>query len=190
MSKKTWLALVPLLLLGSATGAQEKEKEKEKPEAVAKQPLTPVKLQVVFSRYMDEKKISSLPYTLSLNANGRFGRLRMGIQVPIQTTVNNIATTVYKDATNNVDCGAESQSDGRFKVSCSLEQSSLYAAESSTPKQGIGPASLLGGTPVLRTFRSEAELLLRDGQTAQYTAAADPVSGELLKIDITLTVVK
>jgi hypothetical protein len=32
--------------------------------------------------------------------------------------------------------------------------------------------------------------MLRDGQSTQYTAATDPVSGEVLKIDVTLTVVK
>jgi hypothetical protein len=44
--------------------------------------------------------------------------------------------------------------------------------------------------PVLRSFTSNFTILLRDGQTAQYTTATDQVSGEVLKIDATLNVLK
>ncbi len=177
MNKKIWSAILPLVLLSPVFGAEEEPKEG--PRKV----LVPLKLLVVFSRYQGEKKVSSLPYTLSVNAEGRPARLRMGIQVPIQTMANNTPTVQYKDASNNLDCSVETLDAGRFKVSCSLEQGSIYEAEPGRPM--TSPAG-----PVLRTFRSETDLLLRDGQTTQYTAATDPVSGEMLKIDMTLTVVK
>ena len=177
MKKKIFSAILPLVLLGPAFGAEEKPKEGPR------KPLVPLKLQVVFSRYQGEKKVSSLPYTLSVNSEGRPARLRMGIQVPIQTMANNVPTVQYKDATNNLDCSVETLDDGRFKVACSLEQGSIYEAEA-------GRSVSLPSGPMLRSFRSETDLLLRDGQTAQYTAATDPVSGEMLKIDMTLTVVK
>ncbi len=44
--------------------------------------------------------------------------------------------------------------------------------------------------PVIRTFRTSLKLLMRDGQTVQSTMATDPVSGRVLKVDITLSVVK
>lgn len=180
MNKKLWSAILPLVLLSPALGAQEILKPKDGP----RKPLVPLKLQVVFSRYQGEKKVSSLPYTLSVNADGRPVRLRMGIQVPIQTQMpNNVPTVTYKDAANNLDCGAEALDDGRFKVACSLEQGSIYEAEP-------GRAMSTAAGPMLRTFRSETDLLLRDGQTAQHAAGTDPVSGEILKIDVTLTVVK
>jgi hypothetical protein len=177
MNKKILSAILPLVLLGPAHGAEE-----EKPKEGPPKPLVPLKLQVVFSRYQGEKKVSSLPYILSVNSEGRPARLRMGIQVPIQTMANNTPTVQYKDASNNLDCSVETLDAGRFKVSCSLEQGSIYEAE--------GRSVSLPSGPMLRTFRSETDLLLRDGQTAQYTAATDPVSGEMLKIDMTLTVVK
>lgn len=185
MNKKVWAAIVPLLLLSSALGAQEGPK----PEAPRK-PLIPLKLQVVFTRYLGEKKVSSLPYTLTVNAGGRVTRLRMGVMVPVQTVANNTTTVVFKDATNNVDCSAETLDDGRFKLNCSIEQSSIYSEDGA---RAIGPAATdasLTRTPLLRTFRSEAELMMRDGQTSQFTSATDPVSGELLKIDLTLNVIK
>jgi hypothetical protein len=43
---------------------------------------------------------------------------------------------------------------------------------------------------MFRSFRASFVPLLRDGQTVQYTAATDPVSGEVVKIDVTVTVLK
>ena len=48
----------------------------------------------------------------------------------------------------------------------------------------------LANVPAFRTFKSTFVPILRDGQTAQYTAATDPVIGEVVKIDVTVTVLK
>ncbi len=42
----------------------------------------------------------------------------------------------------------------------------------------------------MRNFAYRAALTLRDGQTAQYVSAADPLSGEIHKAEITLNVIK
>ena len=44
--------------------------------------------------------------------------------------------------------------------------------------------------PSFRNFNSSFTALLRDGQTMQYTSATDPVSGEVMKIDVTVAVMK
>jgi hypothetical protein len=181
MISKLASALVSSLIAVSTIAAQETIKPAEKPRKAP----TPLRLQVVYSRYQGEKKIASVPYTISFNSDDRPARLRMGVQVPIQSTsgnVNAIPTIQYRDVGNNIDVNANELEDGRFKLSCNFEQSSLSSADAAG-----------GGTnlaPVLRNFRSEANLTMRDGQTVQYTAATDPVSGEVLKIDVTLTVVK
>jgi hypothetical protein len=33
-------------------------------------------------------------------------------------------------------------------------------------------------------------MVLKDGQTTQLTTAADPISGDVMRVDVTLTVVK
>jgi len=48
----------------------------------------------------------------------------------------------------------------------------------------------VAGVPAFRSFTSSFNLLLKDGQAAQQTSATDPVSGEVLKIDVTVTVLK
>ena len=185
MRKKMSAALLALVLMGAGAKAEDEQKA-EKP----RKPGTPLKLQVVFSRYQGERKVGSFPYTLSVNADDRPTRLRMGINVPLMYEGKEFpGNVVYKSVGNNVDCSAEALDDGRFKVACSLEQSSVHSANGERKATGSGgDTSLL--PPLLRTFSSEATLLLRDGQTAQYAAATDPVSGEVLKIEVTLNVVK
>jgi len=39
-------------------------------------------------------------------------------------------------------------------------------------------------------YRSDVSFFLRDGQTTPLTAATDPVSGDIVKVDVTLSVVK
>jgi hypothetical protein len=175
------------LVLSAGTGATADEGPKQ-----PQKPVTPLKLQIVFSRYLGEKKVASLPYSLSANANGEATHLHMGIQIPLKyegkDTPGNV---VYKNAGNDIECSVEALDDARFKVRCNFRQSSVYSVDGDPRTVGEGPlprAPLL--PPILKNFETDATLILRDGQTAQHTAAADPVSGELVRIDVTLSVVK
>ena len=52
-----------------------------------------------------------------------------------------------------------------------------------------------GDTPlrtqlILRRFSVSLSLPVRDGQAVQNTVATDPVSGRVMKVDVTLSVVK
>jgi hypothetical protein len=76
-----------------------------------------------------------------------------------------------------------SQSDGLFNLDIKLNDSSV----SFDPKES---AQAVKGIPALRNFTSNFSILLKDGQTAQYASATDPVSGETVKIDVTVNVLK
>lgn len=177
--KKMTAAFLGIVLWGASASAQEPAEEGA---GRPRKPETPLSLLVVFSRYQAETKIGSFPYTIPVNANGRPGRLRMGINVPLKYEgKDSPGNVIFKSVGNNVDCAAESLDGGRYKLSCNVEQSSLHGSEIS--RSAPDP-------PVLRTFNSEAVLILRDGQSAQYASATDPVTGETLKVQMTLTVVK
>jgi len=155
-----------------------------------KRTLVPLKVQFVVSRYAADKKVSSLPYTLWITANGKeTTSVRMGVQVPIVTSTFNqkdgtlSPTYQYRDVGTNIDCNATSQADGFFVLEIKLNDSSV----SIDPKE---TAPILKGVPAFRNFTSNFSILLKDGQTAQYASATDPVSGETLKVDATLTVLK
>ena len=44
--------------------------------------------------------------------------------------------------------------------------------------------------PAFRSFRSSFAMLLQDGQSMQYASATDPISGEVMKIDVMVSLAK
>jgi hypothetical protein len=181
MSTKLPSAVLSMVLLAATSPGEENSAEKPK------KPGAPLKVQVVYSRYEGEKKVSSMPYTLYLTADDKPTFMRFGLQIPIQTIANNTPTVQFKDVSTNLDCGAEALEDGRFKVALQVEQSSLFSADA-TYKPLPGSSGL--ANTILRSFRSSNVLYLRDGQSTQFIAATDPTNGEVLKIDVSLSVVK
>lgn len=158
--------------------------------AQEKTALVPLKLQLVVSRTLGEKKISSLPYTLWVTAN-RPGEtnLRMGVEVPVPSTMigKDGASTpsyMYRPVGTNIDASATSAAEGFFNVSITLNDSAVQFDSKDTSRGG------LSGVPSFRNFLAKFGILLKDGQTAQYTSATDPVSGETLRVDVTLNVLK
>lgn len=175
--------------------AQDKEKSAEAGKAAESQKaITPLRVQVVFNEYDGEKRISSLPYTLLVNADsgGPQAAVRMGLRVPIETSggVPNVAKQFqYQDLGIDLDGTANAADNGKFVLRLSVEKSSAYA-----PGSGQKPVSFegaeIGGQPIIQRFRSQINLLARDGQTIQSTIATDPVTGHVLKVDVTLNVIK
>jgi len=44
--------------------------------------------------------------------------------------------------------------------------------------------------PMFVTRNTRSDVILRDGETQTYSSATDPASGEVVKVDVTLTVLK
>jgi hypothetical protein len=180
--KNTLVSIVTLVLIAAAA---------PRPALAQERPLVPLKVDLVVSRNAGDKKVSSLPYTLWVTANEpREPRssLRMGVQVPVPST--RVAgkddppppAFSYRNVGTNIDCSATTIADGRFNVKITLNDSAVQF----DGKESRGTA----GLPSFREFSSSFTLLLKDGQTATYTSATDPVSGETLKVDVTLAVLK
>src|SRR5712692_7173557 len=117
-----------LLLLGALFQptlhlcAQEKPKAEER----VKVP-TPIKVQIVFTEFEGEKKISSMPYAFTVITDEKVGgnystSLRTGIRVPIELESKDQKTT-YLDIGTNIDCGIKAEDDGRFRLYLSFERS-------------------------------------------------------------------
>ena len=88
----------------------------------------------------------------------------------------------YQDVGTNIDCFADQLDNGRYSLAVTVDDSSIYPDE-----QGAGTAK---GSPSFRSFRATNALILRNGETGQFTAATDKVTGETVRVDVTLTVVK
>jgi len=185
------------LVFGFALASSVIVRTQEKPAPPAPKPapasVTPLKVSVVVSRFQGEKKLSSLPYTLSVNAGSR-ATLRMGAKVPVMMMMTaNMPKDLpqggpvqYQDVGTSIDCSVSAvQDDGRFRVEITIDDPSVYG-EGPNPTDNKPPP----GNPSFRSFRASDSMVLRDGQTSQFTTATDKVSGEIVKVDVTLTVVK
>jgi hypothetical protein len=153
--------------------------------------VIPAKVDVVIQRYQGDKRVASLPYSLTVSINGQGSAmrtsLRMGVDVPIGTTTTTregVTTTQpsYRNVGTNVDCSATSRDDGRFD---------LYVNVSDSAISSVGSTGRVSGEPLaFRTFTTSNSLALRDGQPMQFTAATDPVTGDVIRIEVTLTTIK
>ena len=188
MKRTALAALLCALFYSSAyLAAQEKPKTEEKTDT--KRDLTPLRVQVLIAEYDGEKKISSLPYTLLVNAEGTRGQkasIRMGLRVPIATSASQYQ---YQDVGTNLDAWAGKVEDGRFTLHLGVERSSTYSSSAKQPAS-TGGNEVLANQPVIQQFRTELDVLIRDGQTIQTTLATDPVSGRVTKVELAVSVVK
>jgi hypothetical protein len=170
-----------MLLMGNA-GARAQEK--------ASGPPVPLKVQVVLSRYEVDRKLASMPYTLLVNAGERDNRvtLRMGVALPVTTNGKDGPTVSVYDVGTNMDCTATVGDAGRFKINLAVNHTSVLESDQ---KQLQAAIPRPGATAqLIRSFTSSFSLNLKDGETGQSIAATDPVTGEVMKIDVTVHVVK
>ena len=152
--------------------------------------VTPLKVLVVLSRYDGERKLASMPYTLLVNAGDRDNRatLRMGVALPVTGVGPNGPTVTIHDIGTNMDCTASPTEDGRFRIGLAVNHSSVYETDQTHLQATIPRPG--DSAQLVRSFTSSFSLLLRDHETGQSIAATDPVTGEVMRIDVTLTVVK
>lgn len=164
------------------------QKAVKTPEARPERPARPaptanLRVQLVISRHRNDKKTASLPYTFNVTAGGDRTRLRMGVETPVPVGPGSTSFN-YKTVGTNIDCTARELGTGVYQVWINLENSSAAAGEKSDSDVPMTSA------PLFRKFETGLNLLLRDGQTAQAVASTDPVTGEVVKIDVTMNVVK
>jgi Flp pilus assembly secretin CpaC len=153
--------------------------------------VQPLKVQVTVSRFDGDKKVMSLPHTILVNASQEraWSKVRMGFEVPVRVGTTDkdgkspAVTHQYRNVGVNIDCRASTTEDGRYALEGTVEQSSLYEPQ---VRAGTGPPDL----PLFRTFSSPINATLRDGQSMTTATATDPVNGETVRIEVSLTVVR
>ena len=152
---------------------------------------TPVRVQIVFTEFEGDKKISSMPYAFTVVADEKMGgnystSLRTGIRVPIETEGKDQKTT-YMDIGSNIDCGIRTEEEGRYHLYLIFDRSALYPNKSSEGERlVVNP----GGQPVVRQFRTSENLILKDGQTSENLLSTDPLNGHTLRVSVTINVQK
>jgi hypothetical protein len=190
ISRLVMNAAVLLLLIPCVVRAQQKPTGDTPPT----ESVTPVKVQVVLSEYEGAKKINNLLYVVPVNAlDGKFSptsSIRDGVRVPVVTSISKTGENplTYIDVGTNLDIRVKHSEDGRFMVDLTVDRSSLYANTGTKD----GNTEWIPGEPppTIRQFRGVVSILVRDGQAGEQTAATDPLTGQVLKVDVLLTVSK
>ena len=187
-----------LLLLGILSPivlAQDKPKTDDKTRVEVQ--TTPIKVQIVFTEFEADKKIKSLPYVMYMNApdsselRAGWVKFRIGSRLPIYVGKNEMQ---YMDVGTNVDARSAYTGDGHVLLQMTLERS-WVEGEVSVPmmRSDSSPSDPSGGhfqEPIVRGFKSELDLKLREGQPVESNMATDPISGRVLKVEISFAVVK
>lgn len=185
--------LATLVLVTPRLYAQDKEKpvDAAKPGETARA-ITSLRVQVVFTEFDGDKKIGSLPYTFLVNADDRGApaAVRMTFHVPVETGNAGAKHVGQYPLTTNLDGRAEKTDDGRFLLRLSLEKNSIYLTSADQKPSSLGGNEVSASEPIQQDFRTQVNLLIRDGQTIQSTVATDPVTGHVTKVDVTVNVIK
>jgi hypothetical protein len=192
MKKPVYLLLLAaaLSLASTQAFAQDKPQEKSKSDDKAR-PSVPIKVQIVFTEFDGDKKISSMPYTFmaiadEMRGGGYSTSLRTGVRVPVEMGSKD-QQTIYMDIGSNIDCGIRSEDDGRFHVYLIFDRSALYPNKSSEGERMVASPN---GQPLIRQFRTSDNMILKDGQTSENIMSTDPLNGHTLRVSVTINVQK
>jgi hypothetical protein len=191
-------SMIFMLALPSLFGqdVEIKDKKTKKEVAVISEaplPDVPVKVQILLTEFEGTRKVSSLPYTIYTIATisesyAHAAHLRLGLKVSVPVDSN---TFQNYDVGTNIDCHVEPRSDAQYGLDFTIERTSLSThgvnGEESEWKPGEASST---SRPLIRSFKDMFMLIMRDGHTMEGTSAVDPVTGHVLKVEVTLNVLK
>jgi hypothetical protein len=144
-----------------------------------------LRVQLVINRLEGEKKLGSLPYAFVVTPNmGNQMHIRFGVEAPVPSP--NFAADAgkpgpveYRSLGTNIDCfNVRDLGSGRYQFDINLQNSAALP--------GQDPAK--DTRPLFRRFETSFTAVLRDGQSMQTIASTNPVTGEVIRIDVTLNV--
>lgn len=198
--RKAVISVVVLLfgVLSLFCSAQDKPKAEDNPKAEAHS--TPVKVQIIFTEFEGDKKVKSLPYVLYMNAAdapelkpGTWVKMRVGSRVPVYTG-GSTGSMTYLDVGTNIDARSAYTGEGRLLLYLNLERSwvegDVVVPVAKSDGSALDTSSGHFREPIIRNFRSELDVKLREGQSSESTMATDPFSGKVLKVDVSFTIIK
>jgi hypothetical protein len=175
---------LPIVLAAWVVTGQTNSKQppaqpaREQPSSAAEPALT-VRVHVLLTRHNGEKKVASQPHVLLTVADGKTKYLRTGVEVPVAGDVVLKDGVTYKSIGTDIYCIVSPQADGRLLTDVDVNASWIY------PEGDKGAAR-----PTFRNYRLDGSAFFRDGQTIELASATDSVTGEVVKAEVTVTIVK
>ena len=149
-------------------------------------PVSTLKLTVVISRFSGEKKIGNLPFVLLLTPTNDRTTVQMSSSVPMPSSSvpGGGLSYSYQNVGTNISASSDRElSPGQYIVNLTISDSQMLS-------DAAAPSELTKGLMRTQSFSSGVRLPLRDGQTISYNAATDKLTGDLVKVEVTLNVLK
>jgi hypothetical protein len=164
----------------------------------------PVQVDVVMTRWQGDKRISSIPFVLIANPSSRGSStsLRMGVDVPVGTSTSNVTqtsgattsspravatakvATEFRNVGTDIDAQLTRIDATAFSVYLNIRDSSIFSSDQTKlPNTMVDPTAF-------RTFSASNTLNMNDGQTRLFGVATDKITGETMRIEVKLTVLK
>jgi len=172
--KKTIAISLWATLLAALTPAWAQEAPAKAAEAT-RPPGKRLRVQFQETRLRGESTTATRATTLALHADAEGASVSVGSQVPISVAGKEATTTLMKSVGVEGRAKVETLADGRYRLDAHFEESSVLAPLVS------------GDNPILLVVRGESRLVLREGETVPFASAVDPVTGEVVRVDLTVT---
>lgn len=199
-----------LMCVAPARGQNASGSEKKERGSVSLTQPTPLKVLVVISEFDGTKKIANLPYTLYTVTEGAAGpgsgprqSMRYQLRVPVVTNTFQPAFVApskgtplvntqfqWHDVGTDIDYGAYTTAGDSYELFFTLDRSWASLPSPTGERTALENGSITTGQPILPHFRNSFVVVLKNGQTVEGASATDPVSGHVLKVEVTLTVLK
>ncbi len=173
MTKTTRAGLMGLLALMTPTALAQTPAEKATPDA-DKTPGGRLAVQFVEVREREGAPTISRQCLLTLHADAKPARLFVGTQVALSVKDGGATTTTFKNAGLEAEATVETVSDGLYKVRASFERGGLLGE------------TVPGENPIMSLFRGKAVVVVRGGETVPLATAIDPVTGDRVRVDLTV----
>ncbi len=133
-------------------------------------------------RQRGELASATRPSALVIHADAGQARLFVGTQLSITQQESGSTTTTFKNAGVAVRASLAALPDGGYRLDAEYEDSQ---------KRGLAveraPGPVTGGNPVLQVVKARSQLVVREGESVPFASAVDPVTGELVRVELTLS---
>ena len=171
--------IAAVALIGLVRGPQPLAGQEKPATEKAGPSQVPLKVTVVIGRYQGEKRTGNLPFVLSLSTAGST-QVQMGASVPVPSTETS-KPFEYRSVGTNIRCSSPAyQGEGRYRLSLQLTDNQIF----------LDAPGGIKGIPAFQNFTLNNDVTMRDGETVTLGTAVDKATGETIRVDVTLNVIK
>jgi hypothetical protein len=175
--RKTIAVCAGAALLAAGIAAAGEEAASTRP------PGKRLRLQFQETRQRGDAAGTSRTSSLLLHADAGWAQVFVGSELTITQNEKETTTTVFKDVGLSARVDVKTLPDSRYRVTVDYEDSQ---------KRGLtverAPSPVTAGNPVLQAVKAKSDLVLRAGESVPLASAIDPVTGELVRVEIALAV--